>query len=91
MRFNPVQLNIDERKTVLFGLVENLIRPIFKYPIDTGKNLFVGYDNCNNGNNNGNRKTTYDIPISNNNKRPSVDSVKIKRNSFTGLKTLGND
>lgn len=87
VRFNPAKHNIDERKTVLFGLVENLIRPIFKYPIDTGKNLFVGYDNCNNGN----RNTTYDIPISNNNKRASVDSVKITRNSFTGLKTLGND
>lgn len=99
VRFDPAKHNIDERKTVLFGLVENLIRPIFKYPVAVNKNLFAGYDDCNNGNNNnnnnnninninGNVTATYGIPISN--KRASVDSVKITRNSFTGLKTLGN-
>jgi hypothetical protein len=84
VRFNPAKHNIDEKKTVLFGLLEELIRPIFKYPVAVNKNLFVGYDDykqsCSMNN-------SYGIPISN--KRPSVDSVKITRNSFTGLKTLG--
>lgn len=86
VRFNPAKHNIDERKTVLFGLVEQLIRPIFKYPVAVNKNLFVGYEQDfkqPSANNN-----SYGIPISN--KRPSLDSVKITRNSFTGLKTLGN-
>lgn len=97
VRFNPAKHNIDERKTVLFGLVENLIRPIFKYPVAVNKNLFVGYEDCYNNNNNGSKHAvtsfsiddSYGIPISN--KRASVDSVKITRNLFTGLKTLGND
>lgn len=96
VRFNPAKHNIDERKTVLFGLVENLIRPIFKYPVAVNKNLFVGYEDCYHNKNNGSKHATsfsiddsYGIPISN--KRASVDSVKITRNLFTGLKTLGND
>jgi hypothetical protein len=104
VRYNPVKHNIDERNCVLFGLVENLIRPIFKYPVAVQKNLFVGFDdynNNNNGSNNNNNNNqavtalsnnfnSYGIPISN--KRASVDSVPhITRNSFTGLKTLGND
>lgn len=81
VRFNPSKHNIDERKTVLFGLVEQLIRPIYKYPVAVSKNLFVGYEDSSAANN------SFCIPISN--KRQSVDSVKITRNSFTGLKTLG--
>lgn len=93
VRFNPAKHNIDERKTVLFGLVENLIRPIFKYPVAVNKNLFMGYEDCYNNNNGSKHAVTslsndsYGIPISN--KRASVDSVKITRNLFTGLKTLG--
>jgi hypothetical protein len=83
VRFNPAKHNIDERKTVLFGLVEGLIRPIHKYPVEVSKNLFVGYDE--------DYKTTsnnsFCIPISN--KRQSVDNIKITRKSFTGLITLG--
>lgn len=83
VRFNPAKHNIDERKTVLFGLVEQLIRPIYKYPVAVSKNLFVGYEDYNsNAPNN-----SFCIPISN--KRQSVDSVKFTRNTFTGLKTLG--
>lgn len=97
VRFNPAKHNIDERKTVLFGLVENLIRPIFKYPIAVHKNLFVGYEECYKNNHNGSKPTdtslsnddSYGIPTSN--KRSSLDSVKITRNLFTGLKALGND
>lgn len=80
----------------MFGLVENLIRPIFKYPVAVNKNLFVGYEDSYTNNNNGSKlavaglsNDSYGIPISN--KRASVDSVKITRNLFTGLKTLGND
>jgi hypothetical protein len=83
VRFNPAKHNIDERKTVLFGLVEQLIRPIYKYPVAVQKNLFVGYEDYKSSANN----NSFCIPISN--KRQSVDSVKITRNSFTGLKTLG--
>lgn len=80
VRFNPAKHNIDERRTVLFGLVEQLIRPIYKYPVAVTKNMFVGYDTSAANN-------SFCIPISN--KRQSIDSVKITRNSFTGLKTLG--
>lgn len=83
VRFNPAKHNIDERNTVLFGLVEQLIRPIYKYPVAVSKNLFVGYEDHNSSA----ASNSFCIPISN--KRQSVDSVKITRNSFTGLKTLG--
>lgn len=83
VRFNPAKHNIDERKTVLFGLVEQLIRPIYKYPVAVSKNLFVGYEEYKSSATN----NSFCIPISN--KRQSVDSVKITRNAFTGLKTLG--
>lgn len=82
VRFNPAKHNIDERKTVLFGLVEQLIRPIYKYPVAVSKNLFVGYEEQKSTN-----QSSFCIPISN--KRQSVDSIKITRNLFTGLKTLG--
>lgn len=85
VRFNPAKHNIDERKTVLFGLVEQLIRPIYKWPVAVSKNMFVGYeDQKTSGTNN-----SFCIPISN--KRQSVDSVKITRKSFTGLITLGKN
>lgn len=84
MRFNPAKHNIDERKTVLFGLVEHLIRPIFKYPVAVQKNLFVGYEDKSSGTNN----SSFCIPISNK-KQSVIDGVKITRNLFTGLKTLG--
>lgn len=101
VRFNPAKKNIDERKTVLFGLVEQFIRPIFKYPVVVNKNMFLGYEEYNNNNNGCHNNhsnqlqqqqslikiDSHGIPISN--KRPSLDSVKITRNSFTGLKTLG--
>jgi Nitrogen permease regulator 2 len=85
VRFNPAKHNIDERKTVLFGLVEQLIRPIYKYPVAVSKNLFVGYEEYKSSNVQTNN--SFCIPISN--KRQSVDSIKITRNLFTGLKTLG--
>ena len=89
VRINPAKSNIDERKAVLFGLVENLIRPIFKYPVVVNKNLFTGYeDNFNMQTDKGASNDSYGIPKSN--KRTSVDSVKITRSLFTGLKTLGN-
>ncbi|KAG5669007.1 hypothetical protein PVAND_016910 [Polypedilum vanderplanki] len=91
VRFNPAKKNIDERNTVLFGLVEQLIRPIFKYPVVVNKNLFVGYEDMN-----GNHQQQHSlmdmnscgIPISNASKRSSFDNVKVAKNSFTGLKTL---
>jgi Nitrogen permease regulator 2 len=86
VRFNPALHNIDERKTVLFGLVESLIRPIYKYPVAVSKNLFVGYEEYK-STNVGQDHNSFCIPISN--KRQSVDSIKITRNLFTGLKTLG--
>lgn len=57
----------------------------------------MGYEECYNNNHNGSKQTdtsflnddSYGIPTSN--KRASLDSVKITRNLFTGLKTLGND
>lgn len=36
-RFNPRELNIDERKLIIFGLQHKLIRNINKFPIYTGK------------------------------------------------------
>jgi Na+(H+)/acetate symporter ActP len=92
VRFNPAKKNIDERKTVLFGLVEQLIRPIFKYPVAVNKNLFVGYEEmtCHQQQQQQHNIIdidSYGIPISK--KRPSVDNVKVAKNSFTGLKTLG--
>lgn len=36
-RFNPRDLNIDERKLIVFGLQHQLIRVINKFPIFTGK------------------------------------------------------
>lgn len=86
VRFDPAKHNIDERKTVLFGLVEGLIRPIHKYPVAMSKNMFVGHDEDYNK-----QQTTsnnsFCIPISN--KRQSVDNIKITRNLFNGLTTLG--
>ncbi|CRK95512.1 CLUMA_CG008981, isoform A [Clunio marinus] len=82
VRFNPAKHNIDERKTVLFGLIEQLIRPIYKYPVAVSKNLFVGYEDLKTSITN----NSFCIPISN--KKQSVDNVKITRNAFTGLKTL---
>lgn len=32
-RFNPSSLNINERKLVQFGVLERLIRRVYKYPI----------------------------------------------------------
>lgn len=40
VRFNPSALNINERKMVLFGLLEGLIRRVDKYPITV---LVVNY------------------------------------------------
>lgn len=84
VRFDPAKHNIDERKTVLFGLVEGLIRPIHKYPVAVSKNMFVGYDEDFKQTTSNN---SFCIPISN--KRQSVDNIKITRNSFNGLTTLG--
>jgi len=87
VRFDPAKYNIDERKTVLFGLIEQLIRPIYKYPISLEKNLFVGYEEESKG-------ISFDIssgiPKCNLNKRYSIDSsAQVTKSSFTGLKTLG--
>lgn len=84
VRFNPAKHNIDERKTVLFGLVEQLIRPIYKYPVAVSKNMFVGYEDQKTSETN---NSSCEIPISN--KRQSLDNVKVARKSFTGLQTLG--
>jgi hypothetical protein len=83
VRFDPAKHNIDERKTVLFGLVEGLIRPIHKYPVAVSKNMFVGYDEDFKQTTSNN---SFCIPISD--KRQSVDNIKITRNSFNGLTTL---
>ena len=40
VRFNPAALNINEKQTVLFGLLEGLIRRVDKYPITVPRNLF---------------------------------------------------
>lgn len=37
-RFNPRDLNIDERKLITFGLKHQLIRVVNKYPVFTGRN-----------------------------------------------------
>jgi Na+(H+)/acetate symporter ActP len=93
VRFNPAKKNIDERKTVLFGLVEQLIRPIFKYPVAVNRNLFTGHDEmvCQHQNFHQPQSLvkidSNGIPISN--KRPSLDNVKVAKSTFTGLKTLG--
>lgn len=40
VRFNPSKLHINERKMVLFGLLEGLIRRVDKYPITVQRNVF---------------------------------------------------
>lgn len=44
VRFNPSVLNINERKMVLFGLLEGLIRRVDKYPITVQRNVFYDYE-----------------------------------------------
>lgn len=44
VRFNPSALNINERKMVLFGLLEGLIRRVDKYPITVQRNVFYDYE-----------------------------------------------
>lgn len=44
VRFNPAQLNINERKMVLFGLLEGLIRRVDKYPITVQRNVFYDHE-----------------------------------------------
>lgn len=83
VRFNPGSFNINERKAVLFGLIENLIRPIFKYPITVSKNLFVGYEETSNKSN---CNTSFCIPITT--KRRNFDNVQVQTTSFTGIKTI---
>lgn len=44
VRFNPAELNINERQLVLFGLLEGIIRRVEKFPITVQRNVF--YDNA---------------------------------------------
>lgn len=44
VRFNPSKLHINERKMVLFGLLEGLIRRVDKYPITVQRNVFYDYE-----------------------------------------------
>lgn len=44
VRFNPAALNINERETVLFGLIHGLIRCVQKFPVSVKKNLFTTHD-----------------------------------------------
>ncbi|XP_055313143.1 GATOR complex protein NPRL2-like [Sitodiplosis mosellana] len=44
VRFNPSALHINERKMVLFGLLEGLIRRVDKYPITVQRNVFYDYE-----------------------------------------------
>lgn len=52
VRFNPSALNINERKMVLFGLLEGLIRRVDKYPITVQRNVFYDYEPVRQSNNN---------------------------------------
>ncbi len=87
VRFDPSANNINEKKTVLFGLMEGLIRPIHRYPVVISKNMFVGYEDENFVTNN---NVSFGIPICN--KRKSIESVKvdnvISSSMYTGLKSL---
>lgn len=47
VRFNPAQLNINEKQMVLFGLLEGLIRRVDKYPITVSRNLFIDDEDSN--------------------------------------------
>lgn len=40
VRFNPAELNINERQLVLFGLLEGIIRRVEKFPITVQRNVF---------------------------------------------------
>lgn len=44
VRFNPSANNINERKMVIFGLLEGLIRRVSKYPITVQRNVFYDYE-----------------------------------------------
>lgn len=44
VRMNPSALNINERKMVLFGLLEGLIRRVDKYPITVQRNVFYDHE-----------------------------------------------
>ncbi|XP_031640806.1 GATOR complex protein NPRL2-like isoform X2 [Contarinia nasturtii] len=44
VRFNPSANNMNERKMVLFGLLEGLIRRVSKYPITVQRNVFYDYE-----------------------------------------------
>lgn len=44
VRLNPSALNINERKMVLFGLLEGLIRRVDKYPITVQRNVFYDHE-----------------------------------------------
>lgn len=86
VRFNPSAKNINERKTVLFGLLEGLIRPIHRYPVKVSKNMFVGYEEEVLV---PSTSVSVGIPISN--KRRSMESVKFGSNIssyYTGLQTI---
>lgn len=43
LQFNPINLNIDEKRLIRFGLMKGLIRRIHKYPV-----LIEDGDNCDN-------------------------------------------
>ena len=81
VRFNPSACNLNDKNTVLFGLMEGLIRRVNKYPITVSKNLFTDSDGDEMNNNNNNKAlNTLDKKYAGNN--------QIKQNIYTGLKTL---
>jgi hypothetical protein len=79
VRFNPSACNINEKNTVLFGLMEGLIRRVNKYPITVSKNLFTDSDGDETNNNN-KALNTLD--------KKFTGTSQIKQNIYTGLKTL---
>lgn len=83
VRFNPAGLNINERETVLFGLIHGLIRCVQKFPVSVKKNLFSHRDE---------NDTKINKPVPRENKKSSSSVMKqtpgITNKTFNGTKSL---
>lgn len=82
VRFNPAGLNINERETVLFGLIHGLIRCVQKFPVSVKKNLFSHREE---------NDTKINKPVPRENKKSSSllkQTPGISNKIFNGTKSL---
>jgi len=81
VRFNPAALNINERETVLFGLIHGLIRCVQKFPVSVKKNLFTTYDKDE-------AKVNKPVPRENKRSREQKQAPGISLTSYNGTQPL---